>query len=166
MSQEQSWWKIVVGDDGKVKSCELVDHAEKNGRTVFYVQAGDEDTAARLAANRYYAANNRRRRARYEAQGKCRCGRPKDSAEFKRCKVCRKLEAEHKDRHEARKRGEEVPLRSRVDQVQRRKADEAEQARLAVLIEVQDAWLSQPTNRQFTAWLRQQIEAIAGKRVA
>jgi hypothetical protein len=162
-----TWWRVELSESGKVLKCsEAIEPPVKPGcASIFYVLAVDQAAAERAAFNAYCAANNRRRRARYDAEGKCRCGRPRDT-EFKRCSACLALDREHDERYKARKRGETVPPRDRLAVDARRKQNEAQQARLAVLREVEQAWLEASTNKLFTAWLKREIEAITGRRVA
>lgn len=162
-----SWWRIVVGTDGKVTSCEAVEERAPDSETVIYVQARNRAEAGRRAWNAYTSVQNKKRRAEYVKQGRCpACGRKQDRGAGKRCSVCLESHREHRARHDARQRGEEVAAADRSATIARRATDERKLLRLGVLREVEEAWRSANTNKSFTAWLNSQIEAITGRRVA
>lgn len=173
-----SWYRVEVTPSGKAITCERVASAEASDRMVFFVRASSPEEASRLAFNKHSAMLLKRRRQRYAAEGKCRCGRARDTLGRKDCSECRKRDRLHDERHQAKKRGEVLePLSAGQTALRRREAEAAAQRaagrqegaaemRLAVLREVQVAWREAPNNGSFTAWLAAQIEAITGRRVA
>jgi hypothetical protein len=159
------WYRVRLDRAGKVTSCEQVDSTGDAGMFVFYVRAKSLEAAGKLAFNAYCAANNRRRRARYAAEGKCRCGRERDGDTL-RCSECLAKQPVYEERRKAKLRGEPVAPLNVAETYAKRRESEAAALRLAVLMEVREAWRDQPNNGAFTRWLTGQIEAIAGKRVA
>lgn len=171
----KSWWRIQVDGAGKVVDCRVVESAEEDGADVFFVRASTRAEAGRRAWNAYTSRLNKRRRARYIAEGRCGyCGRAQDREPKKRCSVCLKKHAGHKARSDARLRGEEVAPADRAasiaaraeEQRQQIRAESATSTRLAVLLEVQEAWQGSSNNATFTRWIWAELAKIAGRRVA
>jgi hypothetical protein len=174
MAPELSWWRLTVDEAGKVLACVAVERESKNGQHCFYVKARDAKEAARLLSNEISRRLLAARRAKYKAQGLCECGRRRDNPNFVHCGACLERARLHNERQRARQRGEDVePLDRRVVLQERKQQDRAQAVeaakpslRLNVLLEVQEAWEGSGTNQSFTRWLREQIDAARGKKVA
>lgn len=158
-----------------VVSCEPVPEPERDSTDVFYVRAQSREQAGRRAWSSYTNRQNARRRAEYIQKGRCGwCGRANDRDAGKRCSVCLKNHATHRARSDARARGEAVPPPDRAASIAARaqeqraeiKAEASEQARLSVLLEVQEAWQGSGTNGAFTRWLADAISSAVGRKVA
>ena len=167
MSERHSWWKIVVGADGKVKSCVAVEYANTDTSTVIYVRAANRAEAGRKAWAVYTLELQRRRRNQLVQEGRCPwCSRKQDRGAGKRCSICLSSHKADTARSRARARGEDVATPDRSASIAKRARDERSALRLGVLREVEAAWLGAHTSASFSEWLRSQIEAITGRRVA
>lgn len=171
---ELRWFLLKLDSSGKVLSCTPVDQQRDNGASWVYIQATDAKAAQRAALNAYMRDVMRRRRAELDKAGKCRwCGRKADRG-TKRCSVCLAKDSSYSRRHQAKQRGETVEPLDRKLATAARKLEDQQAAvaaakpsvRLAVLLEVHDAWTGTSTNGGFTAWLVREIEAAGGKRRA
>ncbi len=169
------WFRLELDSSGKVLSCTAVERAEQNGSSWLYIQASDAKTASRLGMNAYMRDLMRKRRARLDAEGKCRwCGRKGDRGPGKRCTICLPRESHYQQRKRDKAAGKPVPELDRKVAIAARKAEEraaviasaGPSLRLSVLLEVQQAWQDAPTNGAFTAWLARAVEAAGGKRRA
>jgi hypothetical protein len=160
-----AWYRIELDSAGKVASCREVAEAGTDSR-VYFFRAQSAKQAASQALNAHAAKLLAARRARYGAEGLCRCGGKRDRPGFKSCARCDSRDRVHEERKRARDRGEVVPPLDRRTVLLERKTDEASQLRLAVLREVQDAWIQNRTVGAFSAWLVREVEKLAGKRVA
>lgn len=178
-SRTTQWWRIEVCTlEGvpKVISCEAVEAPERDTTDVFYLRASSREQAGRRAWSSYTNRQNRRRRAAYISEGRCGwCGRANDRDPTKRCSVCLRNHVGHKARSDARARGEVVAPPDRAatiaaraqEQRQEIRAEASEQARISVLLEVQEAWRDATSNHAFTRWLAEAISgAVPGKKVA
>jgi hypothetical protein len=162
---DRRWWRVEVSATGKVLSCVAVESAGDENRW-FYVQAASAELAAKAAINAHCARLLAARRARYRAEGLCDCGRIRDNTTFVSCARCLERSRIHRLRYESRQRGEDVlPLDRRKVLLERKEAESAS-LRLAVLLEVQQAWQDLPTNGSFTRWLTEQIATARGRKVA
>jgi hypothetical protein len=158
-----SWWRIELDGAGALVSAQRLDGApQHDGGGVYIVEATSEASAILLAQRTHQRDALRQRRAQRDAQGVCRCGRPRDS-EFLRCSLCRVRSSRDQKRSAARKRGEPVETPSKVEAHQERRATVAESTRLHALYEVQRAWQLARRNSDFTEWLRAEIERAGGQ---
>jgi hypothetical protein len=156
---ELRWFHVVLTEGGDVVSCREV---AKAGDRVFVFRAATAEAAIKQAINAHSAHLLAARRAANRAKDLCVCGRKRDRAGLLTCSRCLARHALHKERYETRQKGGAVaPLDRR--EVLRENRDEQ---RLALLLEVQEAWVDSSTNGQFTTWLNRQIEAAGGKRRA
>ena len=156
------WWRIEIGANGKASDIRAVDHPEKDGVQVFYVKARDQKAAAHLVHNAYCAARLRKKRADWLAAGLCtKCGRPPKPGN-KRCAACLESKSEEATRRYARKRGEVVPVPTRIEALERKRTE----LRLAVLREAHARFRASKSPWEFLDWLKKQIEALAGRKVA
>jgi hypothetical protein len=164
--RKRQWFRVLVDANGKAVDCKPVsaEGDEKGG--VFYFLATSAGAAARLATKSHEARLLAARRARHHAEGRCKCGRPRDRKNpagglFLVCSGCDERHQVHEERRKARKRGEEVPPLDRREVLQERKRSELDSSRLATLIEVQrtaDRFRRDP--RAFANWLIKEIEAL------
>lgn len=172
------WWRIETNAEGKVVSCVAVEHAEKDARCWFYVQAVSDAAAREAARLAHYRGSSMRRRRELIAQGKCGwCGLKGDRG-AQRCSKCLLADQGYQQRRRAKDAGKPfVPadkkatlaMNRTLRKVEERKEviQEAEPSlRLSVLLEVEKAWLDNPRLAGFTQWLQKQIAAARGKKVA
>lgn len=97
------WWRVELGKDGAIKSCEEVEETSKQGRHVRFVEAETKAEAC-SSAIRWVEAfrarrreEERRRLARYKSIGKCvSCGKPADAGT--KCSACAKKQRERNKR--------------------------------------------------------------------
>jgi hypothetical protein len=162
----KSWFRVVVDGSGKAVDCKPVGSEGTAELGVFFVLAESAKEAARLARNDHDRRLLAARRARYDAEGVCRCGAKRDRPGFKTCARCSELHKKHEQRVALRRQGIEVPKPDRRLVLQERKQTEAEAARLEVLEEVRKAWINNRTVGAFSAWLNGEIEKASRGRAA
>lgn len=160
-----NWFRVEMNEAGQVASCREVDAAGTEAR-VYYFRARSAKQAAQQALSAHAAALLAARRRRYAAEGRCQCGGKRDRPGLITCQRCSDRQKLHKQREQAKARGEEVAPIDRRTVLLERKDNEASTIRLAVFEEVQAAWLSNRTVGAFSAWLNGEVEKLAGKRVA
>jgi hypothetical protein len=165
MAIKLQWWRVEVDGAGKVVSCRAVDAAGAEG-SAYYFEAFSPEQATKQAQKSHDAKLLQARRERYDAEGVCRCGGKRDRPGFKTCSRCSARHKLHEDRKAAKLRGETVAKPDRRTVLLERKRSEADDLRLDVLREVQQAWLNNPTVGAFSRWLNGEVEKLAGKRVA
>ncbi len=184
MSKDAStWWRVELNDSGKILAATRVESTEANSRTIMYVQAFheiDARTLARRVYNEYTRQAVQRRRERLWAEGKCGwCGETADREPRKRCSACVDRDRAYQKRGRDKEAGRPVERLDRRDALAKRRglqderlaktavASAADSIRLAVLEEVQAAWLQNRTLGAFSAWLNGEVEKLARrKRVA
>lgn len=162
----KSWFRVTVDAQGKAIDCRPVGSEGTAELGVFYILAETAKEAARLAGNEQARKLLAARRARYDAEGVCRCGSKRDRPGFKTCSRCSELHKKHEQRVALRRQGVDVPKPDRRAVLQERKQTEAEAARLEVLEEVRAQWRMHPTVGGFTRWLENEIAKVAGRKVA
>jgi hypothetical protein len=162
----KSWFRVVVDGKGKAIDCRPVGSEGTTELGVFFVLADSAEAAAKQAINAQAARLLAARRARYDAEGVCRCGSKRDRPGFKTCKRCSDLHKKHEQRVALRRAGHDVPKPDRRTVLQERKQTEAEASRLDVLEEVRAAWRNHNTVGGFTRWLEAEIAKLAGRKVA
>jgi hypothetical protein len=163
----KSWFRVVVDAKGKAVDCKPVGGAGTAERGVFFVLAETAKDAARLAGNEQARRLLAARRARYDAEGLCRCGGKRDTPGMVTCARCRERQKVRNARSLARARGEVVPPLDRRVVLQERKQSEQTSIRLETLVEVQRNYLKmRGQGATFERWLAKQIEAITSGKVA
>jgi hypothetical protein len=162
----KSWFRVVVDDKGKAIDCKPVGGEGTTELGVFFVLAESAKEAAQQAINAQARRLLAARRARYDAEGACRCGGKRDRPGFKTCSRCSDLHKKYEVRRAARQAGNVVPAPDRRAVLQERKASEAELLRIEVLEEVRRAWRDHNTVGGFTRWLETEIQKVAGRKVA
>lgn len=166
----KSWWRVETDAKGKIVSARAVEAAGTDAGGVFFVRAKDEADAGRRAFMAYQLEATRARRRRYLAEGRCQyCGRENDRGGTLRCSICLKGHKVHKERRNARDRGEEVPPPDWRAAHQARRAQEDAALCLEKLREVNRKLLALGKDAGMR-WLRGEIERLAaaseGKKVA
>lgn len=174
-----TWWRVEFGHEGEITCTPVYAARGREDQRVWYVEA-DSEEAARAAAIRMRArARLAERRAKYKAQGLCRCGRERDSEQHRECALCRERHATDEKRRSERigvsrnaaklHRGP-VAGDQRVNpgpmQAQRR-AGLKQTERLAVLLEVRSEFertrkLGMERDKHFLLWLIGQINKAKG----
>jgi len=166
MANPTVWYRLVLDERGKVDSCECVDAAGESSLRVVYVMARTPKEAARKAYNRHCALRLRATRKRLDAEGKCRCGRERDRAGFKRCSWCKDRSRVYHERLEAKARGEAVAPLSVRETRDRRRAEESAGFEVSLLVEVEAAADTCRTMGAFRSWLRNRIRCAEDKGIA
>ena len=111
------WWKVALDKDGAILSCEQADCVKKGTSLITYVQANSKVEACSFAkawlANRRSKQNaaEKARNDRCRAQGLCIKCRRNPLITKNHCRECADYIAAAVQRSEARKRGENVPLK-------------------------------------------------------
>jgi hypothetical protein len=159
------WYRVELGPRGKVRSIKQVERQGEDGVSVVYVLAGDPANVSRLAHNAYQNALLKARRAKLEAEGRCRCGRPKD-LDGQRCSRCIELARIYNRRRDAKRRGEEVEPMHRRDRDEERRAEFRREFELSILVECENALEACRTKGDFARWLRQRMAKLEGRRRA
>jgi hypothetical protein len=159
------WFRVELGPRGKVRSWRRVEAQGQDGVAVVYVLAESEAEVGRLAYNAYQRALLKARRAKLEAEGRCRCGRPKD-LDGKRCSRCVELGRIYNRRRDAKRRGETVPPMHRKDRDEERKAEFRRDFELSILIECENALEACRTKADFGRWLAGRIANLQRRRAA
>jgi hypothetical protein len=159
----RSWFRVLVDRSGKVVDCKPVSGAGDAEGGVFYFRALSAKDAGQLASNEHARLTLAARRARYRAEGLCRCGGPRENKTLARCKRCTERQAVHCERRAAKERGETVPPLDRRVVLQEKRDATADAVRLSTLEDVQRAWLRNSTVGGFSAWLVDEIKKLAKK---
>jgi hypothetical protein len=165
---KRRWFRVVVDDKGKAVDCRPVGDEGTASLGVFYILAADASEAARKAGNEHARVRLAARRARYVAEGLCKCGRTRDRENptggfWKDCSSCAASMKRHDERAAARKRGEDVPKPDRRAVLLERKEQDAGAIRCSTLIEVQNMHAKLGLV-PFKRWLAGQIDALAGRK--
>lgn len=173
------WWRVEFGHDGDVTCTPVYAARSREDQRVWYVEADSEETARAKALRMRARARLAERRAKYKAQGLCRCGRERDSDQHSECALCRERHAVDEQRRAERlgvsRNGAKLhrgPVAGdqRVSpgpmQAQRR-AGLKQTERLAVLLEVRNEFertrqLGMERDRHFQFWLASQINKAKG----
>lgn len=162
--QTAQWWRVVVDAEGNVSSCRPVEAAgADDGGGVFYVQALTSPQAGKEAAAQYAKAV----RHKHKTLGLCVCG-GKRVQDFASCAECRKRHTFSNATRSAKLKGLPAPERQSKKPIAapQSTAPTKINTRLAVLLEVQSAWLNNGTLGQFSKWLNSQIAALQDKKSA
>lgn len=158
------WFRVEVDDGGHVVSCRPVESAADNGERVFYIRAAHEDEAGKIAFRVYCRDRLRARREKLAAEGKCDCGRPRDSA-HQSCSRCLELHREYKKRSKARRAGQAIPVRDRRETHAQRRQEDVDLLRLSILEEIRDVWKRRGVTG-LAVWLRKEIAKLSQERAA
>jgi hypothetical protein len=164
--KRRTWYRVVVDAKGKAVDCRSVGEEGTAELGVYYELAESSEQAKQQAGKSHAATLLAARRARYHAEGLCKCGRKRDRPQFQTCSGCAARHRVHDERRQARARGQEVPKLDRRVVLQERKQTEAEAIRLAVLEEARRAWRDHPTVGGYTRWLENEIAKLAQRKVA
>lgn len=166
MTFTERWYRIEVGQDGKVVSCELAEKPEEDNGLIFYVRAKDQRHAGRLAFNAYMLAITRARHAQYDREGKCRCGRKRDVAGRRWCSVCLEANKVYKDRSRKLAAGKTAPEKAeRRDVIALRKEQDAQAIRVEAFRTVL-RWALTLKPGELIRKLQEEIVKIAGRDAA
>lgn len=164
--KKRTWYRVVVDEHGKAVDCRSVGVEGTAQLGVYFELAESAERAKKQASRSHCAQLLAARRARYHAEGRCKCGRKRDRLPLLACSGCAARHAVHEERKAARDRGEEVPKLDRRVVLQERKQSEADAIRLQVLEEARDAWRRHSTVGSYTRWLEGEIQKLAGRKVA
>jgi hypothetical protein len=143
-------FRVEFRPDGSLDSCIEMDRGVPEGVLVVYVEAKDSQHAIHRARQRLL---QRERRARYDAEGQCKCGRPRDAGG----QLCHTRRA----RNRAAKRG--VSAGPKGPKHLARRADIRATERFATLLEVARV-LAEVGPAFIGRWLDEQIEELVGVR--
>lgn len=165
------YWRVTFEKDGRVRAVRPI-KPPKHDRWVV-VQAATEQEAGIKAYRLYTAGKKRAARERLKAEGRCRCGRQKDSdvrrgvragKEAAYCSVCLERSAVYHQRskqtpertHAEAMAARNEPARLEVQRTFQR--DRRSELRLETLLEVRSQWRANSTVGAFSAWLEQAIK--------
>lgn len=145
--QTAQWWRVVVDASGLATSCNAVDAAgSDDGGGVFYVQAVSPIQAGREAAAQYAKAV----RHKHKTLGLATTSGQRAPRAKALPPSPPRLVLPVTGLREASSQPPSLPP-AKIN------------TRLAVLAEVQEAWLQHSTIGQFTKWLNAEIEALRDK---
>lgn len=165
-----TWYRVEFDDRGRVVACDTAEQElYSNGHAVVYIAAESEELARIKAQHRRAYMLLKERRARYRAEGKCRCGRETVPGGLT-CEVCRERQRDDNARQYAARRAANggQRLSPRDAQVARR-SEVKQSARLEVLLEVRRVYerFLNTQKGSFVEWLYAEInEAKKVKGVA
>ncbi len=163
----KTWYRLAFDANGKLLAMRAADRQKKPGERIFYVLAADKESALAQGLELWKQYANARaaellaaRRAANEAQGLCRCGRPRDRQDLKKCAECRALDNEHNARHERRLKGEDIPKRDRRQVLKERKRRDELRVAAAAYESVLEAAQHHRTIGELSRWLRARLVKI------
>lgn len=143
--QTTQWWRVVVDSSGNATSCTAVAAAgSDDGGGVFYIQAVNALQAGRSAGALYIKAVRSKQR---------RLGLVPNAPSPAAPPVRREKRSAPSPIHR-------LPCRAAAPSPSPSSTPSKINTRLAVLIEVQEAWLQNSTIGQFTKWLNAEVEAL------
>jgi hypothetical protein len=161
----KSWFRVTVDASGNVTDCRPVASKGSAEGGVFFFAAKTAAAASQLAARNHARLLLAARRAKYRAEGKCKCGGEIDNTAFTTCSRCRDNAKVHTARKQLRKAGIEPPPLDRREALQERKQLEHGSVRFAVLVEVQATFeRCRKDPKSFERWLAGQIEKLSSRK--
>jgi hypothetical protein len=149
----ERWYRVRFDADGSMRSVEAVLERGLSGGSVAYVSATDEDAAAAKAYRLKAREAQRKRRAELKSKGLCKCGCEREDPSVSICNACLQRSRVYAERAAARKRGEEVPERSKKESFASRRESDLLRAQLDVLYRVKSALLRSRTVKQADEWV-------------
>ncbi len=169
-----TWFRVCFDDKGRpVSAIECEPPSE--GFSIEYVFAKNQSAALSAAVREYARRKTADRRAALKQEGRCRCGRRRNS-EFSLCDVCRErgkqnngVYKRHTQEDGKRTRERIAPYvqrdeKARVEKNLERQRDRRNELRLEALLEVRAAFAKTPTMGAFAAWLAEEIrKALSGE---
>jgi len=148
--QRLSTWRVEFNPDGSLDSCIEMDRGAPDGVTIVYVRAPTRNYAIYLARQRIL---QHERRARYDLEGKCKCGRQRDTA-GRLCQTCLARDrAQRRCVHAGPKGPKQLARREDLQATER----------LATLLEVRRV-LAEVGPAFIGHWLDEQVEELTGGR--
>jgi hypothetical protein len=158
------WFRVELDAKGNALSCTQLAKApvgEAGG--LYFFRATTAKSATQLAFREYHRLRQVSRRARYAAEGKCRCGRSrKDETPEERkrsvCAACLKLARVDHERQSLKAKGLLAPPVDKAALFRDRRTEE----KLELLKEVSDKFM-QSSMRTFGLWLQEEIEKLQPK---
>jgi hypothetical protein len=161
-----NWYRLTLGPNGSILTCVQVEETTAaDSAFVMYVSA-DSESSARLKAPALYVARQRaavrKRRDENFAKGLCRCGGVRNPAHLRCCPRCREVKRNGVERKKLRSSGVEVPS-SLLESLNETKEKRQDEHRLAILMEVRNAWLKAVNMDAFARWLCKEIVELGGK---
>ena len=160
------WYRVELGDDGKVLRIEECSDGGPGTQWVFYVWAAGEASAKELAQRKRQAQLLKARRIAYVERGLCRCGRERKDKTKTRCETCRERQSVYAKRLYEKHHGRPVETPSKSESFHRRHASVRESEQLATLIAVKAKFIECSTNREFVQWLTAKIERLTKREAA
>jgi hypothetical protein len=157
----KNWYRVEIDDAGRVVSVTLQSKAGESTRSVVYVEAKGQDAAGKLAEKLYSRRKVKERRAKYRAEGKCNCGRPREDEEFLSCRVCR---SNHQGTLERARMGLNRPNGTaiRLEKSATRSRDRRAELRHEVLLELEAKLATFSSVAAARLWVRQEIRNLKG----
>ena len=171
-----SHWAVFFTGEGKLKSAERIAGKLQDGSAGFVVEADDQEEAVRLArplwmaySREYARKKTAERRKRFDAEGRCRCGRPRNVQDPKRpgevmrtCDVCQERSKSTLERYRSRgtKTDSEVAAKGqalRLEHSAQRTRNRRAELRLETLLEVR-AMAEKLKPGEFRVWLHREVQ--------
>lgn len=160
------WFRIDTDEHGAILQVLAVMGPKKSGGGVYYLRAKDPNGAKRKLRNEFERERITEQRKQWRKAGKCiRCGRARDVEGCDTCEKCLEGRREEGERYRRRKAGEVVPIPTRLEGLERKKKEAAQEVELATLQKVYRRFLTLGRS-DFTKWLQREIERLTGKAVA
>jgi 3'-phosphoadenosine 5'-phosphosulfate sulfotransferase (PAPS reductase)/FAD synthetase len=103
------WFKVELNGDGSVASCEPVESARQNGKTVVYIDALDKAEAMRLAKKEYMLRYNAAYFQNKKSQGCAACTTADPAVGSIYCEQCRERKRAQRTALDLRKKIEALP---------------------------------------------------------
>ena len=162
--KDLSWYRVALKKNGKIDSIRRVEGPSDDDNLVYYIRAASLDAAEREVYNRYARIKLREKRAKYKAEGRCRCGRER-GGNFAMCSVCLERSSAARKKYPGKNGVKGAPRdeEARVASNQARQRDRRRELRLEALLEVREAWMKSPSVAVFGHWLSEQIKDALNK---
>ena len=173
MTTAVRYWRVTFTAEGKVRAVKPL-KGPGHSRWVV-VQADTEEEAQRKAFNLYSARKKRERIAQLDAEGRCRCGRPRDTVASTGpnagrtatyCSTCLVRERQYHQNAKIRPNRSHAQAMAERDEGARielnlqRQRDRKGEIRLETLVEVRNQWIKSRNVGLFGKWLEREIEAL------
>jgi hypothetical protein len=166
-------WIVEFNTKGQATRCDPVPFQETDKDRCYVVEARTREVAIELASKLYKARQKklvRLRRDKYEAEGRCRCGRERDGSEYKYCKACRLAHRTYDQTWRNRKDGKQpakqtllspdAPITPHGEAIARTRRSTQQMARLQALLDVQQWWADAATPEDFGRRVASEIRLL------
>jgi len=170
MAESKLLWAVEFDATGRATRCERIFAVGADSERCYVVEARSRDGAIEKASKLYKSRQKallRMRRDRYEADGKCRCGRPRDESGYKYCRACRHAQkvydGTYRNRGPVAKRASPKPadpITPPGEAIARTRRSTKQMARLQALLDVQQWWADAATPEDFGRRVASEIRLL------